>query len=261
MIEDPKVFVSYSHDSEDHKKWVKDLATNLISNGVEVILDQWDLRLGQDLALFMEKGLTNSRLVLCICSENYVKKSNERIGGTGYENSIITKPLVTNANTDHIICIIKNNNTPEKVPVALSSKIYIDFSNEQKFDDQYRELLERIYDVDISKKPPLGENPFTSKEAKEIIVSNQLKKNKYINSEMNGEVTFNISNNNGQFKIGTGIYEFITSWSSKGKDSVYTYSDYVEKIGYIKSYKKMPLFNDLHKFDYSSRARGNSYIN
>ena len=35
----PRVFVSYSHDSQDHKNWVLTLATRLVKNGVDVILD------------------------------------------------------------------------------------------------------------------------------------------------------------------------------------------------------------------------------
>ena len=40
---EPVVFVSYSHDSEAHKAWVLKLATDLRSNGVDAILDVWDL--------------------------------------------------------------------------------------------------------------------------------------------------------------------------------------------------------------------------
>jgi hypothetical protein len=36
----PLVFISYSHDSRDHKKWVAELASNLVANGIDVILDQ-----------------------------------------------------------------------------------------------------------------------------------------------------------------------------------------------------------------------------
>ncbi len=39
----PTVFVSYSHDGEDHSNWVLQLATRLRSNGVDVILDKWNL--------------------------------------------------------------------------------------------------------------------------------------------------------------------------------------------------------------------------
>ncbi|WP_370457663.1 SEFIR domain-containing protein [Rufibacter sp. XAAS-G3-1] len=35
-----KVFISYSHDSNNHKDWVLQLATRLRLNGVDVILDQ-----------------------------------------------------------------------------------------------------------------------------------------------------------------------------------------------------------------------------
>ena len=50
-----------------------------------VIFDQWDLRIGSDLSLFMEQGLNEATLIICICSDEYVRKSNEGIGGSGYE--------------------------------------------------------------------------------------------------------------------------------------------------------------------------------
>lgn len=65
----PKVFFSYSHDSEEHISWVLQLATRLRSNGVDVILDRWNTKLGSDLASFMERGLSKSQRVVCICSE------------------------------------------------------------------------------------------------------------------------------------------------------------------------------------------------
>ena len=80
VIVHPKVFISYSWDTEngddEHKNWVRDLATKLRSHGVDVILDQFDLRLGDDLPFFMEQGLTTSHLVICICSEKYTEKAN-----------------------------------------------------------------------------------------------------------------------------------------------------------------------------------------
>ena len=54
----PLVFVSYSHDSDSHSDWVLQLATRLRSNGVDTILDRWNLQLGQDVAAFIEKGLS-----------------------------------------------------------------------------------------------------------------------------------------------------------------------------------------------------------
>ena len=54
MNNNPKVFISYSHDSQSHKDWVRQLATDLRDKGIDAILDQWELKLGDDLAAFME---------------------------------------------------------------------------------------------------------------------------------------------------------------------------------------------------------------
>lgn len=255
MVSNPKVFISYSHDSEEHKKWVLNLATHLRNHGVDVILDQWDLRLGGDLAFFMEQGLTQSHMVICVCSENYVDKSDERIGGTGYESAIIRLPLLKNTNTDHIICIVKNNFGENKVPTALSGKMFIDFSDSENYFDKYKELLERIYDKDKSKKPVLGKNPFENELATNILISTELNKMKYANWELSGKVTFDINNNSGEFTIGQGDYEFITSWSSRSPNSIYAYRDHIKKIGYLPSNKKFPSLEELDQFDYSSRSR------
>ena len=48
--------MSYSHESNEHRDWVLALATRLRGNGVDVCLDRWDVALGGNLALFMERG-------------------------------------------------------------------------------------------------------------------------------------------------------------------------------------------------------------
>src|SRR3989338_9138291 len=49
-ISSPTVFISYSHDSPEHKQWVEDLATRLRNSGVNAILDKWNLEPGSDVA-------------------------------------------------------------------------------------------------------------------------------------------------------------------------------------------------------------------
>ncbi|PYX41594.1 MAG: hypothetical protein DMG83_23505 [Acidobacteria bacterium] len=105
----PKVFVSYSHDSDLHKDWVLKLATRLVANGVDVLLDQWDLTLGSDLPRFIESGLTTSDRVLAICTSQYVEKANAGLGGVGYEKMILTDQLMRNINSDRIIPAIRGN--------------------------------------------------------------------------------------------------------------------------------------------------------
>ncbi len=102
-MEIPKVFVSYSHDSDEHKEWVLRLGTKLRQNGVDVVLDRWDLGAGDDMTLFMEKGVRDSTRVLVICTDTYVRKADVGEGGVGYERLIITARLVRDVGTAKFI--------------------------------------------------------------------------------------------------------------------------------------------------------------
>jgi len=74
----PKVFISYSHDSQQHKEWVLGLASALRTNGIDAKLDQWDLSPGQDIAAFMAEGIRTADRVLLICTSPYVSKGRSR---------------------------------------------------------------------------------------------------------------------------------------------------------------------------------------
>ena len=142
-----KVFISYSWDGEGHEDWVLQLATNLCSHGVDVVLDQWDTRLGTDLPFFMEQGLTRSHLVICICSDQYVIKANSMQGGVGYEKRIIAADLLNDSNRQFVIPVIKNNQSEQKLPIFLAGMTYVDFDRNDYY-DCYQHLLERIYGLE-----------------------------------------------------------------------------------------------------------------
>ena len=156
----PKVFVSYSYDSEEHKDWIKNLCTKLRKNGVDVILDQWDLHLGMDRTVFMEE-LKDSDRVLIICTDNYVEKANNRESGVGYEGIIITAELAQNLKTNKFIPIIRQVSGENNTPIFLGTRIYSDFRDDSQFDVEFDKLLREILNIPINPKPPLGKNPFT----------------------------------------------------------------------------------------------------
>jgi len=85
----PKTFISYSWSSSER---VLELAERLMANGVEVILDKWDLKEGQDKYAFMEQCVTEPSVdrVLIICDMAYTEKANKREGGVGDETVIIS---------------------------------------------------------------------------------------------------------------------------------------------------------------------------
>lgn len=160
MTEHPKVFISYSHDSPEHKRWVSELATQLRHNGIDAILDQWDLRPGDDLTKFMEAGIRDADRVLVICTDSYVRKANENEGGVGYERLIVTAQLVQDLGTDKFIPIIRQTSGGEKAPTFLGTRHYIDFTVDEQIDEKINELIHELHRVPIANKPALGKNPF-----------------------------------------------------------------------------------------------------
>lgn len=155
-----KVFVSYSHDSDDHKEWVLKLASDLRHNGLDAILDQWDLVLGSNLPRFMEQGLASSDKVLVICTNNYNNKSNGGKGGVGYEGQILTAEIYRKQDSTKYIPVVKGATSDPKVPTCLDGRMYIDFTNADVYENNLKDLIHELYGVKRVPKPALGPSPF-----------------------------------------------------------------------------------------------------
>ena len=252
----PTVFVSYSHDGEEHSDWVLQLASRLRSNGVDVILDRWDLSLGQDLATFVEKGLTSSHRVLCICSQEYVDKANAGSGGVGYEKQIITAKLFADLHQKWVIPVIRNNPLPRKLPNFLASRRYTDFEEDRLYESKYEELLRALLDEPVLPVPPLGKNPFET--AREYTQQRFIPgSEKYVSPATKGKVTFDYSNNNGKYSIGSGAYMFETKWSKASDQSIHIYNDppSIHTVALVKDKQAISSIDGTRVYDGSSRTR------
>ncbi|EOC1427671.1 toll/interleukin-1 receptor domain-containing protein [Cronobacter dublinensis subsp. beijingensis] len=156
----PKVFISYSWDSPEHKLWVSSLAGWLRQNGIDIILDQWHLRGGEDLITFMERSIGEADRVVIICTEIYVHKAKERTGGVGYENTLLTNELIQNLGSSKFIPVIRQSNPPYITPSSLSTRLYYDLSGGQTYQDEAKRLMMELHNISVP-IPPLGRNPFS----------------------------------------------------------------------------------------------------
>ena len=156
----PKIFISYSWTSE---KFVIPLAERLREHGVDVILDKWDLKEGQDKYKFMEQCVNNPDItkVLIICDKAYVDKANGRKGGVGDETAIISGEIYGNESQEKFMPIVIEHDDEGKVcvPTYIKSRIYIDFSDETQYEENYEKLLRSIYNKPLYRKPKLGKMP------------------------------------------------------------------------------------------------------
>lgn len=253
---EPAVFISYSHDSEEHKDWVLQLATRLRSNGVNVILDRWNIKLGSDLASFMERGLSKSSRIVSVCSSTYVKKANEGKGGTGYEKQIMTSEFINDQNHNWVIPLIKNNPEIRKTPTFLGGRMFISFEDANLYETKYEELLRDLLDEPVLPIPPIGKNPFqTVKEfaQQKFIPSNE----KYVSPSISGQVNFDYSNNNGRYFIGQGELMFELDFSKSSDRNIQLYNDpaSIRSVAIAKGKESITEIEDARIFDGSSRVR------
>lgn len=161
--EPPRVFISYSWSSPAHGEWVLQLATELRSEGVDVVLDKWDLKEGQDKYQFMESMVTDASIskVLVICDKEYAEKADQRKGGVGTETQIISPEIYGRAKQDKFIPVIAgvDDKGDPYVPTFIKTRIHIDISTPAKYQENYDRLLRVIFNRPLYQKPELGPPP------------------------------------------------------------------------------------------------------
>lgn len=156
-----KVFISYSWAVQER---VIELAERLIANGIDVILDVYDLKEGQDKYAFMEQSVNDPVVdrVLIICDKTYTEKANSRNGGVGDETAIISPDIYGQVKQEKFIPIIFEVDEEGKAycPSYIKSRIYIDLSSEDdRYEIECEKLIRNIYEKPLCKKPAIGVKP------------------------------------------------------------------------------------------------------
>jgi predicted Rossmann-fold nucleotide-binding protein len=154
----PTVFVSYSWDDEEHQSWVTSLAADLTARGVEVTLDRWDLRVGDDVTTFMER-VTDTDYVVLVCTERYAQKADSRSGGVGWEYTVLTGDLVSGDDGRPSIVPILRQGTPSNaLPRYLKTRLFIDFRDGASYEAALEQLLRHVFNAPAG-RPALGPAP------------------------------------------------------------------------------------------------------
>ena len=159
----PKVFISYSWSSQEHQMLIKNWAEQLIADGIEVILDVFDLKEGQDKYAFMERMVTDSSVthVLVFSDRQYAEKANARRDGVGTESQIISKNVYEKVDQSKFIPVVCqfDENGNACLPTFLETRIWIDFSSPESANRNWEQLIRLLYGKPQYEKPSLGTAP------------------------------------------------------------------------------------------------------
>ncbi len=160
---EPKVFISYSWSSPGHQSLVRQWAEQLVADGIDVVLDIYDLKEGHDKFAFMERMVTDASVthVLVICDKAYSEKADARKAGVGTESQIISKKVYEKVDQSKFIpiaCEFADSGGPF-LPAFLKSRIWIDFSSPEAVNENWERLIRLIYGKPLHEKPKLGKSP------------------------------------------------------------------------------------------------------
>jgi TIR domain len=172
----PKAFTSYSWTTQEHQDWILDWATRLRADGVDVILDLWDLKKGHDKYAFMERMVTDPNVskVIIFSDSEYAKKADARTGGVGTESQIISREVYERVAQEKFIPVVcEFDDKGPCLPTFLKSRIYLDFSTPDKANENYEQLLRAIFDRPLHQKPLIGRPPEYLFEESTIIPSSR----------------------------------------------------------------------------------------
>jgi len=162
-----------------HEAWVLSFASRLREDGVDVILDKWDLKPGHDSISFMEGMVSDPTVtkVIMVCDRVYADKADARAGGVGTESQIISPEIYASSTQDKFAAVITEADEHGKayLPTYYRGRIYFDFRSGDAFEDSYEQVLRWLVDRPQHVKPQLGAVPESILSAKPIATGTQSK--------------------------------------------------------------------------------------
>lgn len=138
-------------------------AERLLGDGVDVVIDIFDLKEGHDKNHFMEKMVTDQTIthVLVMCDKVYAEKANARKAGVGTESQIISSEVygkVAQSKFIPIACEFSDEREPF-VPAFMKSRIFVDFSSPEATNKNWEQLVRVLFHKPLFQKPALGLPP------------------------------------------------------------------------------------------------------
>lgn len=152
-----KIFISYSHDSELHREFVRGISDRLRQEGLDCLIDQYINGFPPEgWQCWMENQIEAADFVLLVCTETYLRRyrKQETEGGRGvtFEGVVISQTLYDHyyRNTK-FIPMIPTHGSLDHVPLTL--KPYSTYCLPSDYDKLYRVLTGQAEYI----APPLGE--------------------------------------------------------------------------------------------------------
>lgn len=142
------VFISYSHDSSDHREKVLALSERLRADGIETLLDQYvNGSPPEGWPRWMLDQLDAADFVLVICTETYYRRfRGHEVPGKGkgvdWEGALITQELYdSRSRTLKFVPVFLSAAVGDWIPEPLRSRNHYALTSQSAYDSLYDSLL------------------------------------------------------------------------------------------------------------------------
>ncbi|HEU4426639.1 MAG TPA: SEFIR domain-containing protein [Pilimelia sp.] len=154
-----RVFVSYSHESEQHRSWVLALADRLRADGVDAWIDRYAPAPVEGWPRWIRRQIEESDFVLCVCTPAYRRAFDghpdpERGLGVNNEGFIILQDLYDRGNVSERYIPVLPGNTWSWADVPSALRGFTRYRLPEDYEDLRRRLARSA-----GEPPPLGARP------------------------------------------------------------------------------------------------------
>lgn len=145
-VENPKTFISYSHDSQKHQDRVRALADRLRVDGIDVQIDQYAPAPSEGWPMWMDKQIRTATFVLLVCTDIYLRRVERREEpgkgrGVLWEADLIYNSLYpADLNVQKFIPILFADAEPSSIPLRLRCLTHYRVDTEDGYENLYRHL-------------------------------------------------------------------------------------------------------------------------
>ncbi len=154
----PIVFISYSHDSPEHADCVLALSNRLRADGIDCILDQYEVSPPEGFPRWMDRHIRTADFVLMICTPTYYRRvmGEEDLGkghGVAWESTLIYQYIYNEGTSNkRFIPILLEGAHELDIPVPWQGVMYYRPTTKEGYEELYRRLTGQQF----TPKPALG---------------------------------------------------------------------------------------------------------
>ena len=163
MADAPRVFLSYSHDSDEHADRVLALADALCDRGIDVILDRYvHPAPAEGWPRWMDRNLDEAKFVLMVCTETYRRRvmGLEEPGkglGVRWEGNLISNRIYHDKPSgSRFIPILLPGSEPAHIPNPVQGHAYYRIATFDLTDPGFEALYRHLTDQPATPRPDLG---------------------------------------------------------------------------------------------------------